>query len=285
MTLLRPSGSLTVDDDRVRLSPSQAGWEYCGLQVISLDANGSRTLRLDAAEGAIVPLVGGCRVELGSGHRFDLRGRASVFAGPTDLVFVPSGATVTLVAEDAAEIAVATAVASEEREPFHRDASEAAVEIHGRGQATRQVNGLLSADVPGPQRLIVVEVLTPAGNWSSYPPHKHDTWTDTEVPLEEIYYFRIRGDAGFGLHRTYAPDDELDETVTVHDGDVYLVPRGFHGPSVAAPGHDMYYLNVMAGPDPQRRWLTSTDPAHEWIIESWMDQEPDRRLPIDATGC
>jgi 5-deoxy-glucuronate isomerase len=158
------------------------------------------------------------------------------------------------------------------------------VEIRGAGQASRQINGLLSADVEGPQRLIVVEVLTPAGNWSSYPPHKHDEATATETRLEEIYYFEVDGDAGFALHRTYAPDrtshSAVDETVTVRSGDVYVIPHGYHGPTVAAPGYDLYYLNVMAGPDPERRWLICTDPTHVWLLDAWEGAATDPRLPM-----
>jgi 5-deoxy-glucuronate isomerase len=157
------------------------------------------------------------------------------------------------------------------------ESGSVSIEVRGAGQATRVVNGLLSADVPGPQRLIVVEVITPAGNWSSYPPHKHDTWSDGEVPMEEIYYYEIAGDEGFGFHRTYTTDRGIDQTVTVRNEDVFLVPRGYHGPCVAAPGYDMYYLNVMAGPDPQRRWLICNDPAHAWVMGEWSATEPDPR--------
>src|SRR5690606_16831737 len=114
------------------------------------------------------------------------------FDSLTDLCYLPHGTHATIRTDAGGLFAVATARASEHREPFYVGADEVAVEVRGAGQATRQINGVLSADVPGPQRLIAVEVLTPAGNWSSYPPHKHDEWTDTEVPVEEIYYFRLR---------------------------------------------------------------------------------------------
>lgn len=145
------------------------------------------------------------------------------------------------------------------------------IENRGAGQSTRQVNHLLGADVVGPQRLIVVEVITPDGNWSSYPPHKHDEATESECPLEEIYYFRFNRPGAFGIHRTYTAEGEIDETVAVHDGDAFLVPRGYHGPSAAAPGYPMYYLNVMAGPGP-RAWLVSTDPDHSWLWEYWRSR-------------
>jgi len=144
------------------------------------------------------------------------------------------------------------------------------------------VNNFMSADAFEADRLIAVEVLTPDGNWSSFPPHKHDEHTDREVPLEEIYYFRIRGHGGFGMHRTYTSEGDIDVTVTVRDGDVFLIPRGYHGPSVAPPGHTMYYLNVMAGPA-ERAWRVCTDPTHEWLWELFAELGPDPRCPLITT--
>ena len=163
--------------------------------------------------------------------------------------------------------------------PAYVPASAVAVEVRGGGPATRQINNFLAADAFEAERLIAVEVLTPDGNWSSFPPHKHDEHTEDEVPLEEIYYFRIRGEHGFGLHRTYTTDGEIDETVTVRDGDVFLIPRGYHGPCVAAPGHTMYYLNVMAGPA-ERAWRVCLDPAHERLGELLGSLAPDPRCPL-----
>jgi 5-deoxy-glucuronate isomerase len=125
-----------------------------------------------------------------------------------------------------------------------------------------------------------VEVLTPPGNWSSYPPHKHDEEREGEAILEEIYYFRIAGPDGFGFHRTYTSDGSIDETVTVRDGDVFLVPRGYHGPCVATPNHAMYYLNVLAGPAVKRSMAFCDDPAHQWIRKSWLGQGVDPRFPL-----
>jgi 5-deoxy-glucuronate isomerase len=130
-------------------------------------------------------------------------------------------------------------------------------------------------------------VLTPDGNWSSYPPHKHDDSPGSLVENEEIYYFRLgRRDSpgtsreGFALHRTYTADGSIDETTPVRDGDVFLVPRGFHGPTVAAPGYPLYYLNVMAGPGPSRSMAICDDPDYGWIRESWSDEATDARCPM-----
>jgi 5-deoxy-glucuronate isomerase len=131
-------------------------------------------------------------------------------------------------------------------------------------------------------RLIACEVITPAGKWSSYPPHKHDEDRPGESVLEEIYYFEIAaGPAGpgVGFQRVYGTADRpADLLAEVRDGDVVLIPHGWHGPSMAAPGYHMYYLNVMAGPGAQRAWLASDDPAHGWVRGTWAGQEPDPRL-------
>ncbi len=276
--LLRPAGVLARGGQPLHLTPEEAGWEYCGLQVLDLPPGGSEELELIGMEGAVVPLAGSCRVEAADAG-FDLAGRSSVFSGIPDVAYLTAGSSLRLSTDAGGRFALATARAEPGRPSFKIDSSKVAVEIRGAGQATRQINGLLSAEVDGPHRLIVVEVITPAGNWSSYPPHKHDEWTDTEVPIEEIYYFEIQGESGFGVHRTYTLDGTIDQTVTVRSGDVFLVPRGYHGPCVAAPGYHMYYLNVMAGPDEERRWLITTDPAHAWVVDTWVDMDPDPRLP------
>jgi 5-deoxy-glucuronate isomerase len=139
-----------------------------------------------------------------------------------------------------------------------------------------------------------VELLTPDGNWSSYPPHRHDDSPECRVNNEEIYYFRIgwAGDArsaagtgaddGFGLHRLYTPDGAIDENVAVRDGDVFLVPRGYHGPCVAAPGYTMYYLNVLAGSGPTRSMAFCDDPAHHWVRDTWEGMPADPRCPMTS---
>jgi 5-deoxy-glucuronate isomerase len=166
------------------------------------------------------------------------------------------------------------------------------VEIRGAGPATRQVTNFLA---PGAfdavDRLICVEVLTPEGNWSSYPPHKHDDTPDSLACNEEIYYFRVgragsweTSGEGFGLHRAYTADGSIDETVVVRDGDAFLVPRGYHGPCVAAPGYPLYYLNVMAGPNPERTMAIVDDPAYAWIRASWDGMQLDPRVPMTSAA-
>jgi 5-deoxy-glucuronate isomerase len=152
---------------------------------------------------------------------------------------------------------------------------------------TRLVRNFGTADAfTGADSLIACEVVTPGGNWSSYPAHKHDEHTADESRLEEIYYYEIAdGPAGpgFGYHQTSAspasdPDAPVDTLVEVHSRDVVLVPSGWHGPCAAAPGHDMYYLNVMAGPDPERVWHITDHPEQTWVRDTWADLPPDPRI-------
>ncbi len=267
----------------MRLTPDDAGWTYCGLQVVRLEPGETRSISLVGAEVCIVPMSGGCQVETNDGELFELDGRVGVFDSVPDLCYLPRDIEFKIHSAAGGEFALASARCQKRMPAFYKRADEVAIEVRGTGPATRQINQLLGADVEGPDNLIVVEVLTPSGNWSSYPPHKHDESAPHEVPLEEIYYFRIRGEAGFGHHRTYTLDGMIDETVTVANGDVFLVPRGYHGPCAAAPGYDMYYLNVMAGPGRERAWKVCIDPAHEWLSETWSQTPVDPRLPISGS--
>ena len=171
-------------------------------------------------------------------------------------------------------------------------AEDVPVELRGAGQSTRQVTNFMSPESwDDAEALMCVEVLTPDGNWSSYPPHKHDASPECPVQNEEIYYFRIGrvgeeacSQEGIGLHRLYTGDGAIDETVEVRDGDVFLIPRGYHGPCVAAPGYTMYYLNVLAGPAPGRSMAFCDDPAHHWVRDSWEGMATDPRCPMTSAA-
>jgi 5-deoxy-glucuronate isomerase len=264
------------------VTPESAGWAYCGLRVVRL---GELELATGDRELAVLPLAGSLAVEV-ERHRFELAGRESVFDRVTDWAYLPIGTHARLTGE--AEVALASARAERRFEPAYVSADEVRIEIRGAGNATREIVNFLSPDgFTGADRLISVEVLTPDGNWSSYPPHKHDDTPDSLANNEEIYYFRVgkAGTAGtsaegFALHRTYTADGSIDATVVVRDGDVFLVPRGYHGPSVAAPGYPLYYLNVMAGPNPQRTMAIVDDPAYAWVRESWETMDADPRIPM-----
>ncbi|MGH3341692.1 MAG: 5-deoxy-glucuronate isomerase, partial [Carbonactinosporaceae bacterium] len=166
-------------------------------------------------------------------------------------------------------------------------AEDVRVELRGAGQCSRQVNNFCNPDTFEADRLIAVEVLTPGGNWSSYPPHKHDEARAGECVLEEIYYFEIttsRGTPGMAYQRLYgSPGRPVEVLAEVGSGDVVLIPHGWHGPSMAVPGYDLYYLNVMAGPGEERVWQICDDPAHAWVRQTWQDQRVDPRLPLTTT--
>ncbi|WP_329390938.1 5-deoxy-glucuronate isomerase [Streptomyces sp. NBC_01351] len=219
---------------------------------------------------------------------FELRGRTGVFDAVSDFVYVPRDGRVEIEAAQGGRFALAGA-RCERRLPARYGAAESVpVELRGAGNCSRQVNNFGAAHAFPADRLIAVEVLTPGGNWSSYPPHKHDTPAPGEESrLEEIYYFEIapHGDTpGVGYQRvTPSPAGKTDILAEVRSGDAVLIPDGWHGPSIAAPGHDMYYLNVMAGPPGEpREWLIRDHPDHAWIRGSWDGQDTDPRLPFPA---
>jgi 5-deoxy-glucuronate isomerase len=277
-----PAGTAGDGRDQVAISPALAGWTYAGLRVIELAPGAARTLRTDGFEAAVVPLAGSCLVEC-EGRRFQLAGRDHVFARVSDFAYLPLDAEARLSSPGGGRFALATAAATRCLDPAYGSAEEVPVELRGAGRVSRQVNNFLAPGAFPADKLVAVEVLTPDGNWSSYPPHKHDEQCDGEAVLEEIYYFEIgdnQGRPGFGFHGLYTADHEIDLTVTVRDRDVVLIPRGYHGPSVAAPGYPMYYLNVLAGPAEERTMAFSDDPAHAWVRSSWAGQPMDPRLPL-----
>jgi 5-deoxy-glucuronate isomerase len=284
--LYLPRGTTARPEEPVTVTPASAGWGYSGLRVLELEAGGSVELASGGLELAVLPLAGGCVVEV-DGRRFELAGRDSVFSAVSDFAYVPRDAELRIVSAGGGRFALPSALAANRLEPAYGPAEKVPVELRGAGRASRQVNNFLSPEAFPADKLIAVEVLTPGGNWSSYPPHKHDEdRPPEESALEEIYYFEIAahaGSPGFGWHRLYTADGEIDLSETVGDGDVVLIPRGYHGPSVAAPGYDMYYLNVMAGPG-ERVWRFCDDPAHAWIRDTWADQSVDPRLPMTGPG-
>ncbi|MCM3778351.1 5-deoxy-glucuronate isomerase [Microbacterium hydrocarbonoxydans] len=284
---LFPRGSLAVDRWESVVDSGLPGWAHTGLRIAEFD--GEIALPSSPVERMIVPLHGSFAVAA-SDDRWVLRGRRSVFDGPTDVLYV--GAMTGPRIEGAGRLAIAESPTRTLLPPalLHRDGVP--VEIRGAGRSTRQVHnfgvpGALAAD-----RLIVCEVITPAENWSSYPPHKHDRAGETESELEEIYYFEAAVTRGaeppadarpFGLFTAYPSDErEIDIAARVGTGDIALVPHGYHGPAVAAPGYDLYYLNVMAGPGSERAWRITDDPTQAWIRRHWSEQHPDPRLPYTA---
>ena len=208
-----PAGSLAGARTSVELDPTRAGWSYCGLTVRTLDDG--VTFTTGGREVAVVPLSGPVSIDV-DGRRFELTGRESVFAAVTDWAYLPIDAEVRLTGPATSEVALASATATRRHEPVHVPAADVPVEIRGAGPATRQVTNFMAPDVfGGADKLMCVELLTPGGNWSSYPPHRHDDSPECPVNNEEIYYFRVGRDGGvdyaadgFGLHRTYTPDGD-----------------------------------------------------------------------------
>lgn len=286
-------GSLARDGWESVVDRTTPGWEHTGIRVAELSDGDQLSLDDRGVERIIVPLSGSFDVT----HRHfpgewqtALHGRASVFDGPTDVLYLPSGTTAEIRGRGRGRVAVAEAPTTEARPWQYIAASATPVELRGAGASSRQVHNFGTPQALDAARLIVCEVITPAENWSSYPPHKHDEHVPgQESRLEEIYYFEsapARGasdgttDAAFGMFSTYSsPAGEIEIDAMVRSGDIALVPYGYHGPAVAAPGYDLYYLNVMAGPDDERAWLVTDDPAHAWVRDSWEGQEFDSRLP------
>lgn len=274
-----PAGSVADGADPVHVTPAVAGWAYAGLRVLRLPPGSSRAIDTGEDEAVVLPLSGSCRVRV-DGQRFSLEGRRSVFERVTDFAYAPRESRLEIETDAGGEFALPTARARRRLPPAYGPAEKVPVEVRGAGDATRQVTNFCTPESFATDRLTSCELLTPAGNWSSFPPHKHDEARAGEAILEEIYYFRVAGPSGFAVHRTYAADFDL--TVTIADGDVFLVPRGYHGPSVASPSHDLYYLNVLAGPAAERTMAFCDDPTHHWIRETWTALAPDPRVPMTS---
>lgn len=267
------------------VTPAAAGWGYAGLQMLDLPPDGSIQLPPGDYELLVLPLAGGPASIECEGVIIELEGRSSVFARVTDFAYLPMGAAASVTAPLGGRYALPSARCEGQLEPRYGKAEDVPVELRGAGPASRQVNNFCAPDAFETVKLTAVEVLTPGGNWSSYPPHKHDTAGDGEAILEEVYYFEIAGEHGFGMQRVYgSPGKPIDVLREVRSGDVVLVPHGYHGPSMAAPGYDMYYLNVLAGPAEQRTMAFRDDPCHAWIRDSWSAAQVDTRLPMTTAA-
>ena len=344
---VRPLGSASAGGWDVAIDQSIESWSYTRLYAVTLAAGESRIVPAAEWEHIVVPLSGSVSVTVvdpeGVSHDAVLAGRESVFSGASDVAYATRDCELTVTAErGAAKIAVCGARATRRHTPplRHVGVADVPVELRGAGLASREVRNFGIPGVLDADSIIACEVLTPGGNWSSYPPHKHDEdRPGLETDLEEIYYFEVQsterseldwtseeqpaaggpsrarrsterseldrtsegqpaaggpgssggragGEAsrGFGYQRVYGTDERpIDVLAEVRSGDVVLVPHGWHGPAMAAPGYDLYYLNVMAGPGTGangRSWLICDDPAHGWVRDTWATQQVDPRLPF-----
>jgi 5-deoxy-glucuronate isomerase len=258
-----------------RVTPESAGWRYLSFCVERVEGSGDRLT--GPQETALVLLEGAFTVEA-DGRHFELGPRSSVFEQLPWTLYLPRDTEYRI--EGEAAFACASARCNVRREAVLQRPDEVDVEVRGAGNATRQINNMIQPGFPA-ERLLVVEVLTPAGSWSSYPPHKHDEDRgDTEARLEEVYYYRAPAPEAFGLQRLYSPEYDVDETWAVRDGDVLQVPYGYH-PFTAAPGYDFYYLNALAGD--RHTMAASDDPALAWVRGTWADTPKDPRVPLVTT--
>jgi 5-deoxy-glucuronate isomerase len=257
--LVRPSADETI----LAVTPESAGWGYVGFEAVRLGGGARVTRDSGDREVCIVVVEGTAHVRSAHGEWRDLGGRPDPWGGMPDAAYLPPGTRFEVSGD--AEVGLCFAPAPNGGAAARvLPGDEIEVEVRGHGNQQRYVHPILMGDREA-ESLLVTEVLTPAGHWSSYPPHKHDRDDPpNETLLEETYYHRLSPAQGFGLQRVYTDDRSLDESVAFGDRDCVLVPRGYHTVS-APPGYDVYYLNVMAGPT--RNWIFANDPDHEWTIE------------------
>ena len=258
-----PSGRFAYD-----VTPDSAGWRYLSFAVVRLEPGETHVRSGDGQEVAVVPLEGGGRVDIGG---LDARlTRASVFTEMPRVAYAPPGVDVTVTAETRFEFAIGSAPAEGGLDPAIVEPTDMKTEVRGGGAATRQVNHVLAHPIPA-ERLILFEVYVPRGGWSGWPPHCHDGYEGSPY-LEETYHFRLDPADGWAMHRNYRLDEDFDETFAVAHGDLVLVTKGFHS-SVAAPGHNMWFLNYLAGePVGDERGIPPFfQPEYRWIDGRWDD--------------
>lgn len=266
---------LLVRPDNFENRRETFGCQYLSFENRRLSSGESYTNSTGNNELAIVVLGGICSVKSTRGEWNSIGRRKDVFDGMPYTLYLPIHTEFSVTTEAGCDLALCFSQAEEEHDPKLVMPTEVGVEIRGGGNATRQINSMIPPDFPA-HRLIVVEVYTPAGNWSSFPPHKHDVHNPPgEVDLEEIYYYRIERPEGFAIQRVYTKDRRIDETITVRSGELVLVPEGYH-PVAAAHGYNVYYLNALAGS--ARSLAASDDPNYAWVRGNWSEKDP--RVPV-----
>jgi len=290
-------GNSADPDVVVEVTPELAGWETIHFQVRRLAAGQAWPFQTGGHELVLVLLGGVVDVDSNRGRWQGIGQRADVFAGLPHALYLPPHTDLTVTAQTACEFAVAWVETGEEHAPGSQGASaqprwvtpaDVEIEIRGGDHATRQINRIMPPGFPC-QRLVVVEVYTPAGNWSSYPPHKHDVHTVDadgtllQADLDEIYYYKLDRPEGYALQRVYTDADSplhragfpIDAAVIARHDDVVLIPEGYH-PVSSPVGYTTYYLNVLAGS--AQSLAAQDDPTFAWIKESYQSIDP--RVPI-----
>jgi 5-deoxy-glucuronate isomerase len=255
----------------LEITPKTAGWAFTGLNVIRLLQGQEWSHSTGSSEVCLVPLFGAATIH-GDEVSWRIGREGGLFGSKPTALYLPLGSDFRIVADEDAEIAIASSAATRHFPPRLIPPDEIDVEIRGAGNAARQINHLIKPEFPA-DTLLVVEVFTPSGNWSSFPPHKHDvSRMPDESRLEEIYYYRIEPPDGFGLQRLYAADERFDHAWVIHDGDAMLVPEGYHAFCVAH-GYTAYYLNVLAGDEPVRTMQPADDPRYGWVRDTWTSEK------------
>ncbi len=250
----------------IEITPGSAGWEDITFEVVRIQPGEPYRSETAARECCLVLLSGVGTLRSSEGDFGEVGKRAHVFDGPAHVIYLPPRTEWELAARTPIEVAVALAPALGKHRAGQVRPEEIEIEERGDGNASRLIHHLLKPEFPA-EKLMLVEVFTPSGNWSSYPPHKHDEHRPPqEHDLEEVYYYRIDRPEGFAIQRVYTEDRRVDETITVKDGEVVLVREGYH-PVVAAPGCTVYYLNVLAGTG--RSMAATDDPALAWVRSTW----------------
>jgi 5-deoxy-glucuronate isomerase len=266
---------LLIPSEDFRNRVEDFGFEYLSFETRKLQPGQTYAGETAGRELAIVVLGGVCSVHSSRGEWHDFGKRKTVFEGLPYTLYLPVRTSFSITTGSGCDLALCYAKAEEEYLPRLVTPDKVGIEIRGGGNATRQINSMVPPTFLA-HRLMVVEVFTPAGNWSSFPPHKHDVHNPPgEVDLEEIYYYQIERPEGFAVQRVYTADKRLDETLTVRDGELVLVPEGYH-PVVAAHGDNVYYLNALAGS--ARSLAASDDPDYAWVRNGWREKDP--RLPM-----
>jgi 5-deoxy-glucuronate isomerase len=269
--LLLQSTALEFPSTGIDITPESAGWTYIGLTTVRLASGGTWNHDTGGNEVCLVPLQGDATVTSGA-DTWTIERPGTVFDGKPTALYLPVGTSFTITANSDTEIAITRSRAERAFPPCLIEPDEIDVEIRGAGNAARQINHIVKPEFPA-DKLLVVEVFTPSGNWSSFPPHKHDvSRMPEESNLEEIYYYRIDQPDGFGLQRLYTGEGDFDQAWVIKDGSVLLVPQGYHAFAVAH-GYTGYYLNVLAGNEQVRTMQPADDPAYAWVRSTWNDAQ------------
>jgi 5-deoxy-glucuronate isomerase len=285
--MTRPHGSSLhvrpgpVPGEYIRVTPATAGWEHLSFAARLMTLGQEWEEHTGDCEYGLVLLGGVCSVRSSRGEWPRIGRRPDVFSGmPYGLYLPPATGFRVKALSGQLDLAYGWCRAAGSHPPRLVTPESAAIEIRGGGSATRQINSIFP---PGFEcdRLVAVEVYTPPGNWSSYPPHKHDVHrVDAagqllEADLEEIYFYKIDRPQGFAIQRVYTSDLRLDETMVARNNEIVLVPEGYH-PVVSPAGYTAYYLNFLAGS--AQSLANSDDPEHAWVKGTWREKDP--RVPL-----